>query len=563
MENSSTHSVAEYITDFFKSKGIKTAYQLSGGMIAFLTDAMFRREGFTVITNRQEQASGFAAEGASRINMQPQVAMATSGPGATNLITAIGSCFFDSSPVIFLTGQVNQAELRQNKSQRQNGFQELDIVSAVKGFTKFSQQVLIPEEIPAALESAWYACTEGRPGPVLLDIPIDVQQKQIERFRSSPAVRPTSSPIPSEVMEQLRKLLSESVNPVILAGGGIRTSQTVASFKNFVERTNLPVFRTLLGNDVLNTEHSHNIGFIGSYGNRWANQLLRESDLILVLGSRLDVRQTGNSVASFIESRKIIRVDVDIHEITGRIPTDLAIESDLGTFFESCLELDYRNNSQTIFEKAKELHAQFPPATEQTVELELNPDIVMKWISKQFSQAAGYVVDVGQHQMWAAQSLNLGENQRFLTSGGMGAMGFSLPASIGASIESGEPWVVIAGDGCTQLSIAELQTVFQLDLPIKIIVINNAQHGMVAQFQDENMNSRYAGTRDGYSVPDFVKVAEAFGIQALKISNLSDFDRASTLIEKSGSKPLLIEIQVSDKAKALPKMAVQNNKGSI
>ena len=563
MENSSTHSVAEYITEFLKSKGVKNAYQLSGGMIAFLTDAMFRSEGFTVITNRQEQASGFAAEGASRVSMQPQVAMATSGPGATNLITAIGSCFFDSSPVIFITGQVNQAELRKNKLQRQNGFQELDIVSAVKGFTKFSRQVLIPEEIPSALESAWHHCTEGRPGPVLLDIPIDVQQKQIERFQIDPTVVPNKSRIPSEVIDQLRELLSESVNPVILAGGGIRTSQTVESFKNFVERTNLPVFRTLLGNDVLSTEHSHNIGFIGSYGNRWANQLLRESDLLLVLGSRLDVRQTGNSIASFIENKKIVRVDVDVHEISGRIPTDLAIESDLGSFFESCLNLDYRSNSQTIFEKAKNLKAEFPTANEQTADLELNPDIVMKWISKQFHQTAGYVVDVGQHQMWAAQSLNLGANQRFITSGGMGAMGFSLPASIGASIESGEPWVVIAGDGCTQLSIAELQTVFQLDLPIKIIVINNAQHGMVAQFQDENMSSRYAGTRDGYSVPDFVKVAEAFGIQALKISKLSDFGEASGLIGKSESKPLLIEIQVSDQAKALPKMAVQNNKGSI
>ena len=563
MEKSFTHSVAEYITEFLKSKGVKNAYQLSGGMIAFLTDAMFRSEGFNVITNRQEQASGFAADGASRISMQPQVALATSGPGATNLITAIGSCFFDSSPVIFITGQVNQAELRKNKLQRQNGFQELDIVSAVKGFTKFSQQVLIPEDIPSALESAWQHCTEGRPGPVLLDIPIDVQQKQIGQFQIKPKVVPTKSRIPSEVMGQLRKLLSESMNPAILAGGGIRSSQTVESFKNFVEKTNLPVFRTLLGNDVLSTEHSHNIGFIGSYGNRWANQLLRESDLILVLGSRLDVRQTGNSIMSFIENRKIVRVDVDVHEISGRIPSDLAIESDLNTFFEACLEINYRNNSHLILEKAKVLKAEFPPANEQTVDLELNPDIVMKWISKQFNETAGYVVDVGQHQMWAAQSLVLTENQRFLTSGGMGAMGFSLPAAIGASIESQAPWVVIAGDGCTQLSIAELQTVFQLDLPIKIIVINNAQHGMVAQFQDENMSSRYAGTRDGYSVPDFVKVAEAFGIQALKISKLSDFGTASEIISKSGSNPLLIEIQVSDEAKALPKMAVQNNKGSI
>jgi acetolactate synthase-1/2/3 large subunit len=548
-------TVADYFAQYIADRGVPAVYELSGGMIAFLTDSIYRLGKTRIVNTRHEQAAGFAAEAASRVSGIPNIAMGTSGPGATNLITAIGSAYFDSTPTIFITGQVHTLEIRSNPLQRQNGFQELDVISATKAITKFSHQVLDPQEFPKILDEAWTMATTGRPGPVLIDIPIDVQQKLF--LLPTLDLRQHEKYLTDQKMDygQLFEVLQSAKAPLILAGGGIRSSGTLKKFVDFVEKAQIPVVHTLMGKDVLPTSHRLNMGFIGSYGNRWANRALSRSDVLLVLGSRLDVRQTGSDLEDFTRNKYIARVDVDNFELNGRVRADLNFPIELNTFFKDMerLEMPILNPTQTLAAVEGD-RSRFTPDLEQEVSLELSPDLCIKWISNMSKGVAGFCVDVGQHQMWAAQSIEIMEGQRFLTSGGMGAMGFSVPAAIGAATVTRDRWFTITGDGCMQLSSSELQTIAHYKLPITIFILNNHQHGMVAQFQEENMDSRYVSTRIGYSSPNFCAIGTAYGITSLMVENVSDFDRVEREIFSKPDDPLIVEIAIDNQAKALPKI---------
>jgi len=548
-------TVADHFAHFLEEKHVANVYELSGGMIAFLTDAIHRHGKTKIINTRNEQTAGFAAEGSTRVSGIPSVAMGTSGPGATNLITAIGSAYFDSTPVLFITGQVHTLELRSNILQRQNGFQELDIISATKGITKFSHQITSAEGFPEILEHAWTIATRGRPGPVLLDIPINLQQLNCSPLNAAFNNQEASESIDESLLAQFIEKLTQSKRPLILAGGGIRSSHSQSEFRSFVDSFGIPVVQTLMGKDVLPTQHPLNMGFIGSYGNRWANRAMSKADLLIVLGSRLDVRQTGNDKEDFLLNKFIVRVDIDPHELTGRILANLNLELDLKSFFQVMQAYSPPNSDNTEFiQEIRNDRDRFSSASEQELSLKLSPDQVISWISSVSASVSGYCVDVGQHQMWAAQSINLEEDQRFLTCGGMGAMGFSIPAAIGASTTNNERWATITGDGCMQLNLGELQTIKHYQLPITMFVLNNNQHGMVAQFQEENMDSRFISTRDGYSTPDFCKVARAFGIKSFKVESEDDLVRAESILREHLAGPILIEIAMDNRAKALPKI---------
>lgn len=547
--------MADHLAIFLAEKNVKNVYELSGGMIAFLTDAIYRHGVTNIVNTRSEQAAGFAAEGSARVSGIPSVAMGTSGPGATNLITAIGSSYFDSTPVLFITGQVHTSEIRKNVLQRQNGFQELDIVSATKGITKLSYQITSASEFPEILNQAWKMALEGRPGPVLLDIPINIQQLECPPLNALHSSTESETELSEAPFRLLIEKLQSAQRPLILAGGGIRSSTTQNEFKSFVESYQIPLVHTLMGKDVLPTNHPLNMGFIGSYGNRWANRALSKADLLIVLGSRLDVRQTGNDKEDFLANKFIIRVDVDPHELSGRISANLDIKMELKSFFRimkgianPVIDTSKFVQSITVDKKL------FTSESEQEVTLTLSPNRVISWISSVSEHISGFCVDVGQHQMWAAQSIKLVGNQRFLTSGGMGAMGFSLPAVIGATSTDRQRWATITGDGCMQLNLGELQTIKHYELPVTIFVLNNHQHGMVAQFQEENMESRYISTREGYSTPDFCEVAKAFGIDSYRIRSEEDMQTAEKLLDQISSEPFIIEIEMDNRAKALPKI---------
>ena len=547
-------TLADCIAMFIAEKDASAVYQLSGGMIAFLIDAIGRLGQTKIINTRHEQAAGFAAEGSARVTKKPGFAMGTSGPGATNLLTPIASSFFDSIPVIYITGQVNQKELRTNPNQRQNGFQELDICEMAKTITKKVYRPNTAKEAFKALEEGWLLAQDGRQGPVLIDIPINLQQEELEYESTNADQKTLKSKADSSVNHEITDYLYAAKRPLILVGGGVRLSNASELLSMFIVKTGIPYVSSLLGLDSISHTDDKYLGFIGSYGNRWANAALSESDLLIVLGSRLDVRQTGNDVSQFMANKKIIRVDIDDHELTGRIHSDVLIKSDISEFLKSLIGIDYKFDSTSFIGEIKKLREERSQEFEQITGLKLNPNIVMEWLSDTFNKASGYVVDVGQHQMWAAQSIRLESGQRFLTSGGLGAMGFAMPASIGAAVSSNSNWVMISGDGCLQLSSPELQTIVQYNLPITVCVINNGQHGMVAQFQEENMNGRLIGTREGFSNPNFQELAKAYGFLNIhKVESDSELVELSSIVKEWQEGPSFLEFIIDGRAQALPK----------
>jgi acetolactate synthase-1/2/3 large subunit len=547
---------ADFIAEFLALRHVSAVFQLSGGMTAFLADSIARLGKTPIVNARHEQSAGFAAECATRFSGVPSVALATSGPGASNLISAIASSYFDSVPTIFITGQVNQSEFKKSALQRQNGFQELDIAEMVRGITKLAVRVSTDSNLSQEFERAWETAMSGRPGPVLIDIPIDVQQEKYLRCGEElSSIHPSShGNLLDEGVKTLGKWLGESTRPLFLLGGGIRISNSVELVRELVQQWKVPSVHSLMAVDILEESNPFRVGMIGSYGNRWANRALAKSDLVVVLGSRLDIRQTGSDVASFRKNKRIFRVDIDSHELNGRVVADYSVEGDLRSILGKFLQMDYSNADNGWIEsirKDAELH---PQASEQSSLSGINPTELMSWISELGQHSNGYIVDVGQHQMWAAQSIKVAAQQRFMTSGGLGAMGFAIPGAIGAAIQKPGRWIAITGDGCAQLSISELQTIQHYNLPITICVINNNQHGMVAQFQEHNTSKRFIGTREGYSAPNFSQVAAAFGIESRRLDTISNPKESPDLLSKHPG-PLLLEFMVSNEAKALPKMS--------
>ena len=550
---------AEFIALYLQKQKISHVLEVIGGMIALIIDAMYRKTGIKIISMHHEQAAGFAAEGFSRFTNRPSVAMATSGPGATNLATAIGSCYFDSVPVLFLTGQVNRNEQKKRKKIRQLGFQETDIVSVTKPICKKSYMVQSARHLQALLPHTFEIMAEGRKGPVVLDVPMDIQKNlyyfSLKKKNADPGISPQHE---RSFFTYLQHSLEGARKPLILLGGGIRSSGTEKQADKLVQRFGIPAVHSLMAVDVLPFLNPLRVGLIGSYGNRWANLALAESDLLLVLGSRLDIRQTGANAKSFSRGKKIFHVDTERGEMNNRIKGCLTFQSELPFFFEKLLKKKGFKNKKWS-EWTKKIHflkKQWPDTKENKNSDRVNPNRFMIALSERSKKASGFVVDVGQHQMWAAQSLRLFAGQRFITSGGMGSMGFALPASIGACLAVTPcPIVMIAGDGGFQCNLQELQTVKRNNLAIKMVVINNGCHGMVRQFQESYLEKRYQSTLLGYSAPSFAKIARAYGIKATKVVREKDVELKLRMMWEKPREPFLLEVVLSSDVNVYPKLA--------
>jgi acetolactate synthase-1/2/3 large subunit len=553
--------VSDYIVSYLESRGVKCVFEMSGGMIAHLLDSLQRRGTIRTVSMHHEQAAAFAADATGRMTGVPGVAMATSGPGATNLLTGIGSCYFDSSPAVFITGQVNRNEQKGERAVRQLGFQETDIVPMALPITKAAWRVSEPEEVPTMLERAFELATEKRPGPVLLDIPMDVQRADIsvQEVEAKLPASSSESQIDDELWQTLFGQLESAKRPLILVGGGIRSARAVELFRKFVRQLHVPIVNSLMAVDVLPYEDPLRVGMIGSYGNRWANLAIGRADFLLVLGSRLDVRQTGSQTESFKGERVIFHVDCESGEINNRVKGCRAVVSDLREFLSAALavvaEREFAERTEWR-DEIETLRRAWPDTRELADAPGINPNALMHQLSSVSAQAAAYVVDVGQHQMWAAQSLELGAEQRFLTSGGMGSMGFSLPAAVGAAFAvPSKPIVLIAGDGGFQSNIQELQTIAHHRLPVKMVVLNNGCHGMVRQFQESYFEARYQSTLWGYSAPDFAEVAAAYKIPARTLKDEKETEQALGWLWDDSSGPALLQVMIDTYANAYPKIA--------
>ena len=329
---------SDYIADFLYAQNVRCVFEVVGGMITHLVDSLNRQGKMKIVSVHHEQAAAFAAEAMGRITGVPGVAMATSGPGAINLLTGMGSCYFDSSPAVFITGQVNLKEQKGNRPIRQLGFQETDIVSMAAPITKAAWRIESPEDIPPVLEQAFTCALSGRPGPVLIDIPMDIQRADVAakmhvRISGEDAERPNSQAI-DEMFAELRT----SRRPLILAGGGIHSARVVNLFREFADQIQVPVVNSLMAVDALPYDHHLRVGLIGSYGNRWANLAIGRADVLLVLGSRMDIRQTGSDTAAFKGDRTIYHVDCEAGEINNRITGCNAILTHLRLFLTEALQ---------------------------------------------------------------------------------------------------------------------------------------------------------------------------------------------------------------------------------
>lgn len=543
--------VTEYIASFLADKGIHDVFGYPGGMVTYLMDALARCPRLTSHLCYHEQGAAFAAVGYGRIKNIPGVAYATSGPGATNLLTGIADAYFDSVPTIFITGQVNTYDLKRG-NMRQHGFQETDIVAMAKPIVKAAMQVTEPDKVPAALDYLYNLAMSGRKGPVLLDLPMDVQRSDCPAAPTATAQGTDPGDLAEKILPQVVGALQQSTRPLILAGAGIRQADAADEFRAWVERLQIPVVTSMTAVDLMSRQNPLCLGFIGAYGHRWANFATAKADLILALGSRLDARQTGADPARFAPGARILRVDIDPAELAHKIH---AHEEQLRADLKTALTALRRGTAPAGAEKWRAWHEICAVMRRKLQPLDvLSANELVRDISRQIPAAAVVTADVGQNQVWVAQSFDV-KAQRILFSGGHGAMGFSLPAAIGACIANGrQPVYAFCGDGGLHMNIQELQTVVREKLPIKILLLNNRSLGMIRHFQEMYFDARYVQTKaeTGYTVPDFVRIAQAYGLPAQRITGAADFDPSLT-----NDEPMLYDIACGADTYVFPKLAVQ------
>lgn len=554
--------LSDYVIDFIKNEGISHVFEFIGGAIVHLLDSVSLRDDIECVSVRHEQAGAFAAEAYARMNGKLGVAMATSGPGALNMLTGIGSCYFDSVPCLFITGQVNTYEYKFDRPIRQIGFQETDIVSVAQTLTKYSELVTDPAKIRFHLEKAVYLAQHGRPGPVLLDIPMNIQRAEInpnelESFYDSKEYHNEmrEEPAKFEQIEHIISLIKDARRPLVLAGGGVRLSNACDQLEYFLEITGLPLVSSLMGLDVLPHDNPQFIGLIGSYGNRYSNLALANCDLLIILGSRLDSRQTGTRPDTFARAARKIHVDIDPLELNSKVQVDVSIQADvrsLLTNLNNALQGYEKTDLNEWFDKINHLKKSYPTYSFEPSANEIEPNRFMNLLSSKCSNFGAICLDVGQHQMWASQSYKIFKGQRLLNSGGMGAMGFALPAAIGAALADKREVLVIAGDGGIQLNIQELDTIIRLNLPVKIVVINNGSLGMVRQFQDLYMDGRQQSTVN--KNPSFIDIARAYGLPSYQINTTDELVKVDEFLAVKG--PSFLEVILQRKTEVHPKLVV-------
>lgn len=558
--------LSDYVIDFISRQGVNHVFEFIGGAITHLIDSIHYRTDMDCVSVHHEQTGAFAAEAYARINGRLGAAMATSGPGALNMVTGIGSCWFDSVPCLFITGQVNTYEYKFDRPVRQIGFQETDIVSVVQPLTKYAVLVTEPESIRYHLEKAVWLAQHGRPGPVLLDIPMNVQRTQIDPdaligfWGSDEEAASIETPaIDAHVVKRVAALVRNAKRPVILAGGGVRTAQAAEELQTLVKRTGMPVVSTLMGLDAVPHDDPAFFGMVGSYGNRYSNMTLANCDLLLILGARLDSRQTGTRPDTFARAATKIHVDIDPHELNAKVAVDLPLHADVKVFLKALLQEFAEETGANLapwYQVINGYREKYPTYADPDEFPGIDPNLFMEILSKRCMPGDIVCLDVGQNQMWAGQSFRLKSAQRMLISGGMGAMGFSLPAAIGAAKASpGRQVIALAGDGGIQVNIQDLDVIATHNLPVKVIVLNNNCLGMVRQFQDMYFGGRQQSTVIGYGCPNLVKIAEAYGLPTFTIQSL---DEAGAILEKALKVPgpAYVEVKLEQNTCVNPKLVV-------
>lgn len=532
---------ALYIVKFLENRGVRTVAGIPGGSILPLYDALAESGAVRHVLARHEQGAGFMAQGMARLSGRPGVCLATSGPGATNLVTAIADARRDSVPMVCLTGQVPSSMLGSE------AFQEVDIVSVTRPLTKSSRMVTDASELPQALAQAFDLAASGRPGPVLLDIPRDVQTQRMPHAHFPQEAPRPSAPVAAWDASRAAAMINAAKRPVLLLGGGATRGRAPALARELAERASMPVTMTLMGLGALAAAHPLSMGMHGMHGHFQANRALAECDLLLAVGSRFDDRATGRP-DTFCPKARIIHVNLDPAEL-GRIKqADLGIASDAASALEAILPLVERRLRADWLEQAARFKAQAPARGHGGARG------LIREVAAHLDGNAVVVTDVGQHQMFVAQDFPFQAPGRWLTSGGLGVMGFGLPAAIGASLaDPGAKVVLFTGDGSFKMNVQELATLAETGANVKIVVLDNQSLGLVVQQQKLFFDGRLSASSFARGA-NFAALAEAFGVPGVDLDSCRD--RKALLKAALGfDGPALIHARVDKASMVFPMVA--------
>ena len=523
-------SGAEALVEALKREGVRVIFGIIGGAIMPVYDVL-HDSGIRHVLVRHEQCAAHAADGYARALGRPGVCMATSGPGATNLVTGIATAYMDSSPVIAITGQVNRRSSNTAYMIGRDAFQEADIIGITTPITKYNYQLTSVSEVPRVVKEAFYIATTGRPGPILLDFPKDIQTERAEvEFPGKVEIRgykPVTNPHPLQVKKAVDALL-EAERPVILAGGGVILSNATPELLEVAEFLMAPVVTTFMGKGAIPENHPLSLGCIGMHGSRVANRVILDADVLLAVGTRFGDRSTG-TLDTFCRDAKIIHIDIDSAEIGKNVDVDIPIVADakkaLRVLYEVLASRAEKKGETAWFRRVKELKEQYEELLESRDE-ELKPPRLLRELRKIIPEDSIVTTEVGQNQMWASLYFKTYKPRTFISSGGLGTMGFGFPAAIGAKTARPDRFVVdIAGDGSFRMTEQELATSVIEDIPVTVVILNNSTLGMVAQWQRLFFDERYVAV-DLKGIPDFVKLAEAYGAQGVRVGSLKEFVKA-------------------------------------
>lgn len=510
---------ADVVIKCLEKEAVKVVYGYPGAAICPVYNSILKSDIKTVLV-RSEQNAAHAASGYARINGKPGVCIVTSGPGATNLITGIATAFADSIPLVCITGQVTSSLIGSDV------FQEADITGAVESFVKYSYLVRNAKDLQKIFKEAFYIANSGRKGPVLIDIPCDIQNQVIDRFSYPETVSMrTYKPTVEGNSAQIKKVINEiedAKKPIICVGGGVFLSDAVEDIRSFAHKFNIPVVTTMMGIGVMPAQDSLFYGMVGNNGRKYSNRALNESDLLLMVGARVADRAV-NRPDMITENKVMVHIDVDPAEIGKNVGPTIPLVGDIAHIFKAIMEHEIKPCSHQKWIESLDSYKK----TMQDERPEIDgryedPAVFIRTLSDMMDDDSIYIADVGQNQIWSTAYYNIKPEGRFLTSGGMGTMGYAIPAAIGAKIAAPHRQVVsVCGDGSFQMSLMELATAVQHNVPIKTIVLKNNYLGMVREFQHYEYNDVYSAV-DIKGVPDLSKIAEAYNIEYFKVDGSTD-----------------------------------------
>jgi acetolactate synthase I/II/III large subunit len=557
--------LSDYIADFISQK-TEYAFVGNGGSVVHILDSLSQKNNFKLIPFVNEQGASIAAEAHYRVTKKPGVAIATSGPGFVNLIQGIACAYYDSIPAVYITGQVITGHLKNEREARQVGFQEMEVVRSVESYTKYAICLTEPSEVKYVLERLWWEALNGRPGPVLLDLPDDIQRAEIDPeilIGFIPNVQEEVSALTISDIEKLKSAIKNSKRPLIVVGSGVKLSNTEKQVIEFIKKVDIPIVTTWSTIDMFESDFEQLIGNFGVSANRPGNFAVQSCDLLISFGSRLDTHMTGSNAATFSTGSFKVMVDIDQSEIDKEngLIVDLPINTDLNTFFDQVLQEDFSIGDISEWRnRINTWKVKYPICLPEYFNEKgfVNPYVFMDSLSKMTQKNSIIITDAGGTLTWTMQGYEPKVSQQLFSAFNHSPMGYALSAAIGSKLVQPERDVIcITGDGGLNMNIQELGTLELQNLPIKIFILNNKEYGIIKQTQSTWLDSKYvcSDVESGVSSPDFIKIAQAYNIKTKTVSEHNELKEVIEYVLAYSSGPIICNVSIKPNQEILPKLS--------